>query len=235
MGMNKACFLVLLSVVQLGKTDPWDPAGHALDRWKAEHVQALKKLGPAGYQVSDVAFDAEDVGFSYDGPPTSAVVTERTTVGDACMVGMRELALSWKKGDAQATVEKERQMGEDCCDLEHCSARTVGGWMTHLLRLCGENEGQEQRLAALIDPKRAIRIEITTSDEGPGHRRNRWKRADADALCNLSITKFTCQDKTPNVDRFTCSTEHPGEDYEFVWRRTHGAVYIEEISGHIEN
>ena len=39
----------------------------------------------------------------------------------------------------------------------------------------------------------------------------------------------------PDADRFTCSTAHLGEHYDFSWRRTNGTVYIERISGGLEN
>ena len=233
--MNTLCFLALLAGVRLETTDPTNPTERALERWKAARMQILKKQGNASYEIRKVKFYGNDVATMYDGPATSAVVTERTISARACIEGMRVLTLSWKKGDDQAIVDKERLIGEDCCDFDHCSARTAGGWMAHVVRVCAESEGRGPRLEQLVDPKRGIRVEITTSDEAPGHRRTRWKRADADSLCNLSIATFTCEDQTTDADRFTCSTKQAGEDYDFVWRRVHEAVYIETISGHIEN
>jgi len=227
--------LALLAIAQVGAADPTNPTARALDRWKSAHVQSLKKLGPAEYQIVRLNFYAGDADPPDEGtgPATSAIVTERTTSGDTCTTGMRELTLSWKKGQDQATVEKEVVLGEDCCDLDHCATRTAGGWMAHLVRLCAESENQRQRLEKLIDPKRGVRIEISTRDEG--QRKHRWKRADADSLCNLEIAKFSCADKTPGVARFTCSTAAPLEHYDFVWRRTNGAAYIEKISGIFED
>ena len=228
---------MLVATTQLETTDPTHPTARSLERWKVAHVEALKKQGSAEYEIRNLAFfagdaDAPDEG---TGPATSAVVTERTTSGDVCTMGMRELALSWKKGEDQAIVDGERLMGTDCCDLDHCETRTAGGWMSHLLHICAENEGQQQRLGKLIDPKRGIAVKITSNSEGPGSRKIRWKRADADSLCNLEIAKFTCEDKTPAAARFTCTTAFLHEHYYFGWRRKNGAAYIEKISGTLED
>ena len=233
--MSRVCLLALLAIAQVEATNPTNPTGRALERWKSAHVQSLKTKGPAQYQIVGLSFYAGDADppDKGTGPANSAVVTERTTAGDSCTIGMRELTLSWKKGEDQATVEKEALLGEDCCDLDHCATRTAGGWMAHLVRVCAESEGQPQHLKELIDPKRGIRVQISTREQG--ERKNRWKRADADSVCNLEIAKFSCEDKTPGVARFTCSTAAPLEHYDFVWRRTNGAVYIEKISGILED
>jgi hypothetical protein len=233
--MNRFLFVVLLATSPLETTDPLHPTAHSLDRWKAAHVQALKKQGSPEYEIRNVAFFAGDVDPTDEGiGPDSAVVTERTTSGDACTIGMRELTLSWKKEDDQAVVEKERLMGADCCDLDHCEKRTAGGWMSHLVQVCAVSEGQEQRLVKLVDPKRGIGVAITTNS-GPPPRKVRWKRADADSLCNLEIAKFDCEEKTPDGARFTCTTAFLHEHYYFVWRRKNGATYIERISGTLED
>ena len=235
--MNRFCFLVLLATVQVETTDPTQPTARALDRWKAAHMQVLKKHGPAEYEIRKLAFYAGNADPSGEatGPVTTAVVTERTTSGDSCTIGMREITLSWQKGEDQATVDKERVMGEDCCDLDHCAKRTAGGWMAHLAQLCVGDEGQERRLRELVDPKRGILVEIATDTKVPGPRRVRWKRSDPSSLCNLGVARFTCEDKTPDAARFTCSTLFPNEHYYFVWRRNHGAAYIEKISGTLED
>src|SRR4029077_8562799 len=100
--------------------------------------------------------------------------------------------------------EKEAVLGEDCCDLDHCATRTAGGWMGHLVRVCAESDGQQKHLEGLIDPKRGIRIDISNREQG--QRKRRWKRANAGSLCNLEVAKFSCEDKTPGVARFTWST-----------------------------
>jgi len=231
--MSRVCFLALFALAQVEATDPTNPTARALERWKSAHVQSLKKQGPAEYQIVHLTFLAGDADPPDEGtgPATSAVVTERTTSGSTCTTGLRELTLSWKKGEDQAIVEKEAVLGEDCCDLDHCVARTAGGWMAHLVRVCAESEEQQPRLQKLIDPKRGVGVEISTRE---GDRKNRWKRSGADSLCNLEIAKFSCEDKTPGVERFTCSTAAPLEHYYFVWRRTKGAAYIEKISGILE-
>ena len=104
-----------------------------------------------------------------------------------------------------------------------------------VLLLCVEDEGQEQRLRELVDPKRGILVEIATDTKVPGPRRARWKRSDPSSLCNLEVARFTCEDKTPDAARFTCSTIFPNEHYYFVWRRNNGAAYIEKISGTLED
>jgi hypothetical protein len=233
--MSRVCLWALLAVAQVEATDPTNPTARALERWKSAHVQSLKRQGRVEYQVVGLSFYAGDADppDQGTGPANSAVVTERTTSGGTCTIGMRELTLSWKKGEDQAFVEKEAVLGEDCCDLDHCATRTAGGWMAHLVRVCAESEGREQRLRELIDPKRGIRVQISTRERG--ERKNRWKRADADSLCNLEIAKFSCEDNTPGVARFTCSTASPLEHYYFVWRRTNGAVYVEKIGGILED
>ena len=235
--MNRFLFLVLVATAQLETTDPTHPTARSLERWKAAHVQALKKEGSPAYEIRNVAFFAGDADPPDEGtgPATSAVVTDRTTSGDTCTMGMRELALSWKKGDDQAAVDSERLMGADCCDLDHCETPTTGGWMSHLVRICGESEGQEQRLVKLIDPKRGVGIHITSNSDGAAPRRTRWKRADVDSLCNLEIAKFTCEEKTGDADRFTCTTAFLHEHYDFGWRRKNGNTYIEKISGILED
>ena len=101
--------------------------------------------------------------------------------------------------------------------------------MSHLVRICGESEGQEQRLVKLIHPKRGVGIHITSNSDGAAPRRTRWKRADADSLCNLDIAKFTCEEKTGDADRFTCTTAFLHGHYDFGWRRKNGTTYIERF------